>query len=253
MLWFLVPMPFWMCLSILWIFAWLCAAFAGACRSGGYFWSTVCAELHAWFNEVIVEKSCLTGVMLCFGILPFHPCECSVHCSYLYDCGWCGWTHCRLSHCSATVLRPMDDLQRSFLRRVGLTEEVAFLHYNLAPLSLRRDIGMLGFIHRAVLGVASPLICSLFPAAIVVDTEARTRLQQRRHPRQLLERCDGSHCDYMKNSVFGLVGVYNRLPTGLVTHETVSSFQRSLTDVAREACRAQKVSWHSVFSPRVFS
>ncbi len=132
-------------------------------------------------------------------------------------------------------------------------EAVAFLHYNLAPLSLRRDVGMLGFIHRAVLGVASPLVCSLFPAAFVVDTEARTRLQQRRHPRQLLERCDGSHCDYMKNSVFGLVGVYNRLPTGLVAHETVSSFQRSLTDVAREACRAQKLSWHSVFSPRVFS
>ena len=112
---------------------------------------------------------------------------------------------------------------------------------------------MLGFLQRATLGFVSPLVCALFPPASQPATPARTRLQWSRHPRQLLERCDGQHCDFMRNSVFGLVNVYNRLPAAVVATESIKLFQRSLTDIARAACREQKLSWHAIFPPRVIT
>ena len=44
------------------------------------------------------------------------------------------------------MLRRLDKVQESFLRQLVLLE------FNLAPLSMRRDIAMLGIIHRAALG-----------------------------------------------------------------------------------------------------
>ena len=55
-------------------------------------------------------------------------------------------------HAAETLLSVLDRLQVTFLRRIGLTEEEALLRYNLAPLSTRRDIAMLGVLHRTVLG-----------------------------------------------------------------------------------------------------
>ena len=57
-----------------------------------------------------------------------------------------------LYHAADTVLRPLDDLQRCFLEELGVSElEAMFLH-NLAPLSTRRDIAMLGLVHRSARG-----------------------------------------------------------------------------------------------------
>ena len=59
-------------------------------------------------------------------------------------------------HCTATVLDQVDRVQRRFLREVGLTEEQALHHHNLAPLQTRRDMAMLGLIHRTVLNEGPP-------------------------------------------------------------------------------------------------
>ena len=53
-------------------------------------------------------------------------------------------------HCTVTALEDLDRVQRRFLREVGLSPEEALLEYNLAPLQTRRDIAMLGLIHRTV-------------------------------------------------------------------------------------------------------
>ena len=51
-----------------------------------------------------------------------------------------------------TTLAGIDAVQTRFLRECGLSDEDALLHFNLAPLEARRDIAMLGFKHRSVLG-----------------------------------------------------------------------------------------------------
>ena len=62
-----------------------------------------------------------------------------------------------LDHSTDTVLKPFDDVQTRFLRALDCTELEALTVYNLAPLAARRDIAMLGVIHRTVLGKAKTL------------------------------------------------------------------------------------------------
>ena len=50
-----------------------------------------------------------------------------------------------------TVLAPLDACQYRFLGELGISDEDALFHSNLAPLQCRRDIAMLGLIRRCVL------------------------------------------------------------------------------------------------------
>ena len=65
-------------------------------------------------------------------------------------------------HAAASNLDCIEKIQRRFLRAVGLSEERALLDYRLAPLQTRRCIGILGFLHRVVLGQVSAQIFDLF-------------------------------------------------------------------------------------------
>ena len=57
-----------------------------------------------------------------------------------------------LYHATAGVLEQVDRIQEGFLREMGLSEVDALMQYNLAPLWSRRDMAMLGVIHRAAVG-----------------------------------------------------------------------------------------------------
>ena len=70
-------------------------------------------------------------------------------------------------HTSLSHLESIDVLQTHFLRDIGLTEETAFLLYNMAPLKLRRDIGALGLLHKIQLGDAHPDFGNLFASGTV--------------------------------------------------------------------------------------
>ena len=56
------------------------------------------------------------------------------------------WATPGIFHCTKTQLDVLDGVQRRFLSFVRLSPSEAFLSHNLAPLSLRRSIAMLGFI-----------------------------------------------------------------------------------------------------------
>ena len=43
---------------------------------------------------------------------------------------------------SSSVLREIDDVQTRYIRQLNLSEEAAFMHFNLAPLETRRDIAI---------------------------------------------------------------------------------------------------------------
>ena len=55
-------------------------------------------------------------------------------------------------HAADSLIERVDSIQRHFLDRLGITERDALFDYGLAPLRVRRDIALLGLIHRTVLG-----------------------------------------------------------------------------------------------------
>ena len=57
-------------------------------------------------------------------------------------------------HAAPSILELFDRSQLRFLRFLGMSAEAAFLRYNLAPPTLRRQIPALGLIHRCVLDKA---------------------------------------------------------------------------------------------------
>ena len=134
-----------------------------------------------------------------------------------------------------------------FLNEMNMDPVIAFLNYNLALLDLRRDIGMLGLLHKCRLGIAHPWLVSLFPSATVQPTG--TRYSDKRHDRQILERCKGKFLEMTRNSLFGLVRVYNFLPEHVVHCDTVKKFQKELTKMARIQCSAGSDKWMIMFSP----
>ena len=65
-------------------------------------------------------------------------------------------------HATRNVLEKLDAVQTRFHRDVGVNDATALLEFNLAPLCMRRDIAMLGMLHRAALGEGPPQLKELF-------------------------------------------------------------------------------------------
>ena len=55
-------------------------------------------------------------------------------------------------HACDSILAPLYQFQDKFLRELGISAEDALMHFDLAPLQSRRDIAMLGLLHRTALG-----------------------------------------------------------------------------------------------------
>ena len=55
-----------------------------------------------------------------------------------------------------SVPEPVDRVQRILLRELGISEVDALLNFRLAPLPSRRDMAMLGVLHKVTLGLAPP-------------------------------------------------------------------------------------------------
>jgi hypothetical protein len=153
-------------------------------------------------------------------------------------------------HASESVLDPLNRVVNHFLRDINVDPASAFLVFNLAPLGLRRDIGILGLLHKCTLGLAHPWLLELFPPC-QYHMPANTRYSGGRHDRQILERCKGNFLEITRNSLFGLVRVYSFLPLKAVRCTTVKQFQRTLTDMAKQRCADGCEDWQTRFSPRV--
>jgi hypothetical protein len=140
-------------------------------------------------------------------------------------------------HATKTVLRQLDHQQDRFLRELGVTPEAAIFDFNLAPLTMRRDIAMLGLLHRAALGEGPSQFRTYFTrqqgSLRLADPLANTTTSQ-----------------LMKRSIWGLVPVYNTLG-GTLECATVKDFQRHLQDRAkRVVCKHLLSDWGSLYSPR---
>ena len=124
--------------------------------------------------------------------------------------------------------------------------------FNLAPLETRRDLAMLGLIHRTVLGKGPKHFQQFF---VLQKQQARpnTRLEGRRqaHGRQLKDLRFGTHLNCARRSALGLTAVYNLLPASAVQHKTVKDFQKELQELVKQRAREGCEDWPQTFSPRV--
>ena len=144
-------------------------------------------------------------------------------------------------HASATAIQKIDQVQRNFVKELRITEEMAFLDYNFAPLCLRRAIGILGFLHKRVLGLCHPEVSKLLPWSGMPSTC---------HSKQIETHLDKVVCRHNLYfaSLFGFVSIYNRLPARLVDINSVQEFQRSLTVAARCRCIHWNPNWPLAYS-----
>ena len=145
-----------------------------------------------------------------------------------------------LFHAAPSNIDKLDQLQRSFLHELGIEEAVAFLDFNFPPLSIRRNIGMLGFLHKRVLGRAHPCFSALFPFATNHGNG---------HSKSLATHAGNFQELLLKRSLFALVRVYNQLPQYVIDLDDISLFQSALTTFAKNECNNGRQYWQHTFDP----
>ena len=140
-------------------------------------------------------------------------------------------------HATRVCLRRFDAVQSGFLKDIGVEEVTALVEFHLAPLSTRRDIAMLGLIHRTALGKGPPQFQKYF--------------KKHRHNLTLHDPRSDSSSPLIKRSALGLVAIYNMLPHSSRVTRSVSAFQKSLQEVVTKYAAAGHPQWSDVLSPRL--
>ena len=78
-------------------------------------------------------------------------------------------------HTAPSTLERVDRVQRKLRREIGISEIEALRNYKLTTLPSRRDMVMLGLVHRIALGLAPPQLASLLPVRGMVSEPARRK------------------------------------------------------------------------------
>ena len=151
-------------------------------------------------------------------------------------------------HACASALSQIDSRQAMFLRDLGLSALDALVHFKLAPLCSRRDMSMLGVIHRSVLGLGP----DHFHEFIRPPWRWRTRrVVRQRHRFHLEDELTGNFLEIFRNSIFGLIRVYNLLDASIVEATSVSIFQARCQQLLLSRALAGCDDWETTFSPRI--
>ena len=141
-------------------------------------------------------------------------------------------------HARRQVLTKLDRVQTRFLRDAGVSELEALMEFSLAPLETRRDIALLGLVHRAVLGIGPAHFKEFFVLSGVIGQRHRFHLKEVPCNR-LLSR-----------SAIGLIAVYNLLPSWVVETFSVKCFQGKLQSLVKSRATEGCGDWALTLSPR---
>ena len=151
-------------------------------------------------------------------------------------------------HASDTLLHRLDSAQHHFLIEIDMHTATAFTDHNFAPPTLRRNIGILGLLHKRVLGKCHPIFQKLLP----FHSDVFGWIRAEEHNKQLYNHILEVHYQQAlhRRSVFGMVTQYNKLPQNVVDCDSVSKFQHYLTLMARKRCQDGDADWMHTFSCR---
>ena len=138
---------------------------------------------------------------------------------------------------TTSVLRQLDRTLDRFLRELGITRKAALFDFHLAPLCMRRDIALLGLLHRAAIGEG--------------PVQFRTHFKRRVGSLRMLDPLENKSASrLMRRSLWGLVRVYNTLG-GTLQCQTVKDIQHYLQDRARRIVSKNLLQdWGALYSPR---
>ena len=141
-------------------------------------------------------------------------------------------------HATRAALERLDNIQIKFLHDAGVNETDALIHFNLAPLRMRRDIAMLGMLHRAAIGKGPSQLLQLF--------------KRRPGSFRLEDPYEDLTCaPLIKRSAFGLVKVYNKLGSGAHNISSVHDFQAYLQGRAKQLVMTGYTDkWDRLYCPR---
>ena len=151
-------------------------------------------------------------------------------------------------HAATSLLDKIDAAQNRFLRELGLSPAQAFLEFNFAPPSLRRNVGALGLLHKRVLGKCHPSFERLLPWWTAYFNEPRGH----GHTKQLYAHWVEvtSHRAMYDRSIFAMVDIYNNLPQHVVDAPAVHICQTYLMQIVRTRCQQEDSDWASSFCRR---
>jgi len=138
-------------------------------------------------------------------------------------------------------LQRIDKMQRWYLHELAISDTEAFVRHNFAPPSIRRRIGMLGFIHKRVLEVCHP--------ALIKDLAFESVQDSVFHDRTLVSHWPEvrEHARMYNNSLYAYILMYNRLPQEIVNSASVSKFQSELTKLAKDRAEQGHENWRCAY------
>ena len=110
-------------------------------------------------------------------------------------------------------------------------------------------MGMLGVIHRSVLGDGPDQFAKYFVRKHGGATY-HGREAGRQHSKQLITHRTGKFLDVLSHSLLGLVDIYNLLPEYTVMAPTVKIFQHRLQEQMISAVMTGMTDWSTMYSPR---
>ena len=150
-------------------------------------------------------------------------------------------------HAASSTLLPLNNVLSSFLKKVGICEVDALIHFKLAPLASRRDVAMLGAIHRAVLGEGPPQLRAFFT---LDSSNLRRSSLYNPHGKQL--ECNfGSKPLYtLSRSILGLRRMSNTLSARIFSCKNVRSLQSALQQLLFSQAVLKVPNWQKLLSPR---
>ena len=133
-------------------------------------------------------------------------------------------------------------LQSRLLCDIGLNDTEALLHFNLAPLHTRRDIAMLGVVHRAALGQGPPQLRRFFPM------RSSSLMPGGLHGMQVVDVAAGFTQEYVLRSALGKARIYNALPQHIFnTNPNVAELQSLLQQILKSRAQSGYVLWPDVY------
>ena len=139
-----------------------------------------------------------------------------------------------------------NSIQHHFPPEIGIDIRKAFIGFNCAPPMLRRNIDVLGFLHKGVLGKCY----SVCQKMVSFHRDVFGSMRPSEDDKQLygyILVINNLHALHSR-SVFGMVYMYNRLPQDLVDCATASVLQKGLTLTARSKCQSGDLNWMHCFS-----
>jgi hypothetical protein len=133
-----------------------------------------------------------------------------------------------LYHCSEYALRPLETIQERLSKELGFGEVKLLMQHSLAPFRCRRDIAMLGLLHRIMKGWAPNCFNKFIYSWSGPSYPRSLRAPHLRHNPQIHDPSDGTESRLMNRSIFGLIYAYNCLPQVVVDSCSISISQRHL-------------------------